>query len=549
MFNWKFNRTLSNIFALIRILDYKSISLIITFVIANSVAIILEIGSLLIIGIYLSSSDTLLNNSNIFLSDITMTPNFIMSWIIASYLLRLLATYAMHTSCIHMARNLTFFLGYHISKSNYETANNHDTSKYSNASQFLITELMFSFVLSLAKTISAIFVLIVILNILFLLSPSKELGIAFLSLLVLMVAILVLLRPIYRKNGAIAAGESASLIGTVTYFLLSIRELNIIPLQEYFRNKMNQHQKLFRKASSKIGAMSDMQRPTVEFLIYASIIIATIQSSTDINGSALGLLLVSLRVLPFLHSIMNSVTQVLYATKYIDSFLDLRSIKRDEAKFTVQDQQLFEAQNVTKAFANAKPIFQKLSFKIEGGDKVALVAPSGTGKSVFIDIITGHATASSGTLSYAGREVTGKDLSKIFLYVPQRVTLLDETIVYNITLDHHIKDTEWNGFLNSYSYLGIQDILSHVSPNTSIGENGRLLSGGQRQRVALARALFHYNEGQILILDEVTSALNASAEEEIWQQLLLDSEKTIIAVTHNPTLQEKFGRKLKLLGA
>ncbi len=122
---------------------------------------------------------------------------------------------------------------------------------------------------------------------------------------------------------------------------------------------------------------------------------------------------------------------------------------------------------------------------------------------------------------------------KMIGYVPQELALFHDSIRANITLyDESITDAAIEDCLR---LSGVAAFL-HQLPNgidTNVGEGGAKLSGGQRQRIALARALV--TNPKLLILDEVTSALDPATEDEIVNNIAqLRGRYTIIAITHRP---------------
>jgi len=122
-------------------------------------------------------------------------------------------------------------------------------------------------------------------------------------------------------------------------------------------------------------------------------------------------------------------------------------------------------------------------------------------------------------------------------YVPQEITLFNDTIKHNITMgDESISD---ENIISSLIHAGAYDFVSELPEKlmTVVGEHGGRLSGGQRQRLAIARALVKNPE--LLILDESTSALDSKTEKEIIQTLLkLKGKTTIIAISHQPNIQK-----------
>ena len=118
-------------------------------------------------------------------------------------------------------------------------------------------------------------------------------------------------------------------------------------------------------------------------------------------------------------------------------------------------------------------------------------------------------------------------------YVPQEPILFHDTIISNIALGNaEITEEDVRRALKLAGALEFVDMMP-MGLRTEVGEKGAMISGGQRQRIAIARALAC--RPRILILDEVTSALDPNTEQEIVQNIRgLSGQVTVIAITHRP---------------
>jgi len=180
-----------------------------------------------------------------------------------------------------------------------------------------------------------------------------------------------------------------------------------------------------------------------------------------------------------------------------------------------------------------REIFQNLNFKILKNDKIGIKGETGSGKSTFIDLISGLLKPTAGKILIDNLEIEKKihSLHKIISYVPQFSYFMEDTIKNNITfleknpnikkLNKIIEDCELEKFINSLPN-GV---------NTFIGERGVQISGGQKQRIAIARAI--YRNPQILILDESVSALDEDTAYKIVNKIIKKLDITIIFISHN----------------
>lgn len=196
-------------------------------------------------------------------------------------------------------------------------------------------------------------------------------------------------------------------------------------------------------------------------------------------------------------------------------------------------------ENVT--FAHEKtPIVRNVSFTITKGSITVLQGQSGAGKTTLIDLLTGLNSPDSGKITLDGVPLADIDLQQwrqSIGYVPQELNLLHMTIRDNLVLgDTEIGDKDIEDALDQ---AGARDFIMAMPKglDTEVGAMGLKLSGGQRQRIALARALV--TRPKLLVLDEVTSALDPETEKAICEMIVgLRDRYTTIAITHRPIWTE-----------
>lgn len=182
----------------------------------------------------------------------------------------------------------------------------------------------------------------------------------------------------------------------------------------------------------------------------------------------------------------------------------------------------------------AVTIFSELDFTIKQGTNVAIVAPSGAGKSTVASLIMRFYSPTSGTILVGGRNVgnmNAKQLRRKIGYVGQEPVLFSGTIAENIAYGRPLATkTEIVAAARQANCQFISDFPEGLE--THVGARGTQLSGGQKQRIAIARALL--KNPDILILDEATSALDAESETLVNQALsaLLAGNNTTISIAH-----------------
>jgi ATP-binding cassette, subfamily C, bacterial len=169
-----------------------------------------------------------------------------------------------------------------------------------------------------------------------------------------------------------------------------------------------------------------------------------------------------------------------------------------------------------------------------------ITGASGSGKTTLTDLLLGFYEPQGGRVLVDGRPLSDIDLQAwrgMIGYVPQELVLFHDSVLANVTLgDPRLGEAEARAALEA---AGAWDFVAALPEgvHSVVGEKGAKLSGGQRQRVALARALA--GRPKLLILDEVTSALDPRTERDICRNIdALGRDMTILAITHREAWTE-----------
>jgi len=194
----------------------------------------------------------------------------------------------------------------------------------------------------------------------------------------------------------------------------------------------------------------------------------------------------------------------------------------------------FQHVNFSYPTRPAVEIFKDLNFRIEEGSNIAIVAPSGAGKSTVAQLLLRFYLPTQGTITIDGRDVAtmnAKQLRRRIGYVGQEPVLFSGTIAENIA--YGMPEATRAEIVQAARKANCQFISDFPDGlETHVGARGTQLSGGQKQRIAIARALL--KQPDILILDEATSALDAESETLVNQALakLLEGHNTTISIAH-----------------
>jgi ABC-type bacteriocin/lantibiotic exporter with double-glycine peptidase domain len=200
--------------------------------------------------------------------------------------------------------------------------------------------------------------------------------------------------------------------------------------------------------------------------------------------------------------------------------------------------------NVNFSYSNnSKNILENVNLKIYKNKSIILLGDNGSGKSTFLNLISGLIEPTEGKIIidknydlYSNRKNWFNDIS----YVQQNIFLLNTTIKQNIVLCDESK-INFNKLNKILDVLKIQRNFKNLKDylNTRVGPDGLILSGGQKQIISLARAL--YKDSNVLILDEPTFALDVE-NVELVKKIITDlkNKKTIIMVTHDRSFLSYF---------
>ena len=190
--------------------------------------------------------------------------------------------------------------------------------------------------------------------------------------------------------------------------------------------------------------------------------------------------------------------------------------------------------NVQFNYDKKRPILNDLNIDIGGGEKIAIVGSSGSGKSTIGRLLFRFYDVSGGSISIDGqdiRNVTQSSLHNAIGVVPQDTVLFNDSIFYNIAYgkdDATLEEVE-----NAARFAQIHEFVKSLPDGyeTTVGERGLKLSGGEKQRVGIARTLL--KDPPILLLDEATSALDSETEHEVRDALERAGKgRTVISIAH-----------------
>jgi ATP-binding cassette subfamily C protein len=222
--------------------------------------------------------------------------------------------------------------------------------------------------------------------------------------------------------------------------------------------------------------------------------------------------------------------------------IDLATSQQEPSSGELLPQPLAEGialENVTFGYGD-RTVLNQMSLGIPAGQFVALVGPSGAGKTTIADLIVGLYSPQQGRVLVDGVPLEEINLSawrQQIGYVPQEMFLFHDSVFENLTLGDPVVTRAM--VEEALRAAGAWEFVSRLPEglDTTMGERGAKLSGGQRQRIAIARALVR--QPRLLVLDEVTTALDPHTEAAICQTLReLRGRVTILSISHQRAMME-----------
>lgn len=336
------------------------------------------------------------------------------------------------------------------------------------------------------------------------------------------------------------------LISNFEETLSGMRIIKAFTREPFFLRRFLKQSQLLNRISIGIARRSDVASPLTETMgiAIAAIILFiggsfVLNAETGLDGSSFifYIVLFGMLIAPAksFSSAFYSVQKGLAAKDRLEEVyvLDEKITEKKEAVVKSEFNTSIQYKNVGFAYDKGN-VLSNISLEIKKGEMVALVGPSGGGKSTLADLLPRFYDVTEGGIFIDAADIRDykvKALRDMIGVVTQESILFNDTIFNNIAFGNHSatpQDVE-----NAAKVANAHDFISEFEKGyyTNIGERGGKLSGGQRQRISIARAVL--KNPDILILDEATSALDTTSEKLVQEALnRLMQNRTSIVIAH-----------------
>jgi ABC-type multidrug transport system fused ATPase/permease subunit len=321
--------------------------------------------------------------------------------------------------------------------------------------------------------------------------------------------------------------------------------------RDYYALKIGQQRLELANNSAEIAFMPNISKYVIEItVVLGTLCISAMQFALQDAAHAVAILTVflaaSTRIAPAVLRVQQGALQIrgslgsanptlelidqIGIQDYLDTEETILSFEHDGFVGGI------ELSNVQLTYpGKGKPAISEINITISNGESVALVGPSGAGKTTLVDVLLGVLTPDYGSISISGigpLEAFAKWQGAVS-YVPQDVIISNGTVRENVSLGFPIElatdEIVWRALELAQLSEFVRELPMKL--DTRVGDRGTKISGGQRQRLGIARAMF--TQPMLLVLDEATSSLDGETESNISDSIKrLHGKVTVVMIAH-----------------
>jgi subfamily B ATP-binding cassette protein MsbA len=347
----------------------------------------------------------------------------------------------------------------------------------------------------------------------------------------------------------VSMGMLVSMIDEALSGLRIVKAFNATSyVQQKFDRENTRYTSLIRIVSNRMSLVGPLSESMGVFVVIGILLYGgtlVLQQNSDLSASEfITYIILYSQILRPVKSISNAFSQVhrgIASGERVLELIDRKSAIEDKPNAVVLDafRQHITFENVGFAYEE-KQILQNISFTLHKGQTLALVGPSGGGKSTIADLIPRFYEPNAGVIRIDGiniQDVTIESLRAKMGIVTQETILFNDTIYNNIAFG--LDTVSEADVVRAAKIANAHEFILHTEKGyqTVIGDRGMKLSGGQRQRINIARAVL--KNPPILIMDEATSALDTESEQLVQEALskLMENRTSLVIAHRLSTIQ------------
>lgn len=320
----------------------------------------------------------------------------------------------------------------------------------------------------------------------------------------------------------------------------NFRQIRALGREQGFIQTFGEHHKLVAMGAAKLANLSTLPRYVLEIAMMIALAFLVAQRSilgdfaldaSTVAIFAAGALRMAAALLPLQGSLglITQIEEVIRLPLAMQSWFKSNAPKRLESS-SLGKNVLCKLSGVSYSYGDGKPVISNVDFELNTGEIVAIVGPSGGGKSTLAELILGLRVPTSGKLEYS------TDTSTRLGYVPQKTTLIFGSLRDNLLLGATPRNVPERDIEEVVKLCQLENLVSKLPSglDTKVGGDGLSLSGGELQRIGIARALIA--KARLIVMDEVTSALDVETENLISRSLQsLKHSTSLVIVAHRPS--------------
>ena len=436
-----------------------------------------------------------------------------------------------------------------------------------------IEDIRYAIIYSLTAISSTIITIGILITLLFI-----DIKITFFSVLLFITIYLLIIFSIKKaisKNSKDVSENIELKVHTLSSLMNNMRSVIIDNLQFSFLKNFSDYDFKITKARISLSVVSFLPAIVIINLVFIILVgylfflvVNGYDFLTDV-GKIVAIAFGVQKLNPLINSIYVAISRTggsYYNIESVMNFISLIKKKSNQTVLTKISGDQSESSNLHKIKFKKTLKLEKIDFKydtnqnlikglnltINKNDKIIILGESGSGKSTFLDILTGLIKPDKGTIKLDNIKIDQKNLKayqKKISLITQNIFLEEGTLLKNITNTNKNSNID---FKHLKKCCEISEISNFIKQNKNkyemyISHNGSNLSGGQKQRIAIAKAL--YRNSDILIFDEITSEIDIKIEKKILNNFSkYVKNKTIILVTHKTQKNNFFNKRFILIG-